>query len=86
VDTVDAFQGSQKEIIIYSTVRSSNNPTRIGFLRAEARLNVALSRAQSLLIIVGDQSFLNNRTIQQNRFPDIIEFIEENECCRTISV
>jgi len=86
VDTVDAFQGSQKEIIIYSTVRSSYNPARIGFLRAEARLNVAFSRAQSLLIIVGDQSFLNNRIIQQNRFPDIIEFIEGNECCRTISV
>lgn len=84
VDTVDAFQGSQKEIIIYSTVRSSDNPLKIGFLRSEARLNVAFSRAQSLLIIIGDKKFLNNRIISQNRFPDIIEYIEKNDFCKII--
>jgi superfamily I DNA and/or RNA helicase len=82
VDTVDAFQGSQKEIIIYSTVRSSDKPSRIGFLRSEARLNVAFSRAQSLLIIVGDHKFLNNRMISQNRFPEIIDYIYKNDFCR----
>lgn len=81
VDTVDAFQGSQKEIIIYSTVRSSKNPT-IGFLKSEARLNVAFSRAQSLLIIVGDHKFLNNPKIHQNKFPEIIEYILDNDECR----
>ena len=86
VDTVDAFQGSQKEIIIYSTVRSSDNPSKIGFLRSEARLNVAFSRAQSLLIIVGDEKFLNNRNITQNRFPDIIDYIKENDFCQIIDV
>jgi superfamily I DNA and/or RNA helicase len=84
VDTVDAFQGSQKEIIIYSTVRSNDNPSKIGFLRSEARLNVAFSRAQSLLIIVGDKKFLDNRNIPQNRFPDIIEYIEKNDFCQII--
>lgn len=84
VDTVDAFQGSQKEIIIYSTVRSSDNPSKIGFLRSEARLNVAFSRAKSLLIIVGDKNFLNNRIIQQNRFPDIVEYMEKNDFCKII--
>lgn len=83
VDTVDAFQGSQKEIIIYSTVRSSDN-SKIGFLRSEARLNVAFSRAQSLLIIVGDDKFLNNRNIPQNKFPDIIEYIQKNNFCQII--
>lgn len=83
IDTVDAFQGSQKEIIIYSTVRSSANP-KIGFLRSEARLNVAFSRAQSLLIIVGDERFLNNKMIPQNRFPEIIEYIKSNNFCRVI--
>lgn len=82
VDTVDAFQGSQKEIIIYSTVRSSGNSFKIGFLRSQARLNVAFSRAQSLLIIVGDEKFLNNSNIVQNKFPDIINYIKENDYCR----
>lgn len=82
VDTVDAFQGSQKEIIIYSTVRSSNNPFAIGFLKSEARLNVAFSRAQSLLIIVGDHNFLDNKKITDNKFPEIIKYITENDSCR----
>jgi len=82
VDTVDAFQGGQKEIIIYSTVRSSSNAHRIGFLKSEARLNVSLSRAQSLLIIVGDLDFLNNSQIQGNKFPEIIEYINQAKGCR----
>jgi Superfamily I DNA and RNA helicases and helicase subunits len=84
VDTVDAFQGSQKEIIIYSTVRSSSNPYKIGFLRSEARLNVAFSRAQALLIIVGDKDFLNNKNIPHNKFPDIINYIKNSDYCRII--
>lgn len=82
VDTVDAFQGGQKEIIIYSTVRSSDKPNRIGFLKSEARLNVSLSRAQSLLIIVGDLDFLNNPHIQGNKFPEIIEYISKTNGCK----
>lgn len=82
VDTVDAFQGGQKEIIIYSTVRSSSNGNRIGFLKSEARLNVSLSRAQSLLIIVGDLNFLNNDRIFGNKFPEIIEYINQTIGCR----
>ena len=84
VDTVDAFQGSQKEIIIYSTVRSSDSPYKIGFLKSEARLNVAFSRAQSLLIIVGDHRFVGNAAIYKNSFPDIIEYIENKDYCRII--
>lgn len=82
VDTVDAFQGGQKEIIIYSTVRSSEKSTRIGFLRSEARLNVSLSRAQSLLLIVGDLDFLNNPRIHGNKFPEIIEYISKSDGCK----
>lgn len=82
VDTVDAFQGGQKEIIIYSTVRSSDSAMSIGFLKSEARLNVSLSRAQSLLIIVGDLVFLNNPRIKDNKFPEIIEYIQENQGCK----
>lgn len=86
VDTVDAFQGGQKEIIIYSTVRSSDISTKIGFLKSEARLNVSLSRAQSLLIIVGDMDFLNNPHISGNKFPEIIEYIQTTEGCKITNV
>ncbi|HNT52264.1 MAG TPA: AAA domain-containing protein, partial [Candidatus Syntrophosphaera sp.] len=54
VDTVDAYQGREMDYIIYSVVRS--NPQRkIGFLQDERRLNVALSRAHELLVIIGDR-------------------------------
>lgn len=84
VDTVDAFQGSQKDIIIYSTVRSSSNPYGIGFLKSEARINVAFSRARCLLIIVGDMEFLNNYKIRGNKFPQIIEYINASDNSRII--
>lgn len=55
--TVDAAQGKEFDVVLYSAVRS--NPNReIGFLRDERRLNVALSRAREALIIVGDSSSL----------------------------
>ncbi len=84
VDTVDAFQGSQKDIILYSTVRSSANKYGIGFLKSEARINVAFSRARCLLIIVGDMNFLDNYRIRGNKFPEIIKYIKETERCRII--
>ena len=84
INTVDAFQGSQRDIIIYSTVRSSNQ-WRIGFLKEEPRLNVAFSRAKRALIIVGDQKFLRNSRIPGNRFPHVINYMRENpEFCQEI--
>jgi serine/threonine protein kinase len=56
VNTVDAFQGSEADICIYSVVRS-NSRGKVGFLREAARLNVALSRGRDLLVIVGDHAF-----------------------------
>ena len=84
VDTVDAFQGSQKDIIIYSTVRSSANPYKIGFLKSEARLNVAFSRARCLLIIVGDLKFLDNDKIRPKKFFEIVEYIRNHDHCRIV--
>ena len=53
VNTVDGYQGREKDIIVISFVRS-NNQARIGFLEDLRRLNVALTRARRKLVIVGD--------------------------------
>lgn len=58
VETIDKFQGGQKEVIIVSFVRS-NNRNDSGFLEApkeegRKRLNVALTRAKKRLVLIGD--------------------------------
>ncbi len=54
VGTVDRFQGMERPVVIVSLVR--NNPQGdVGFARAPERINVAFSRAQELLVIVGSQ-------------------------------
>jgi predicted DNA helicase len=55
VDTVDGFQGREKEVVLVSLVRS-NDEDRIGFLDEPRRFNVALTRARRKAIIVGDAS------------------------------
>lgn len=54
-DSVDRFQGMERNIVIVSTVRSNNNPNKIGFAKDIERINVAFSRAKRLLIVVGDR-------------------------------
>jgi DNA polymerase III delta prime subunit len=56
VNTVDAAQGREADIVVFSVTRS-NVAGRIGFVREEKRLNVALSRARFGLVLVGDLEF-----------------------------
>lgn len=55
VNTVDGFQGQERDIIIISLVRA-NEAGQIGFLRDLRRMNVAITRARMKLIILGDVS------------------------------
>lgn len=59
VNTVDGFQGREKDVIIVSAVRS-NADAQIGFLKDWRRLNVAITRARILLIVVCDSHTVEN--------------------------
>ncbi|CCU77717.1 hypothetical protein HSACCH_00109 [Halanaerobium saccharolyticum subsp. saccharolyticum DSM 6643] len=73
IDTVDAFQGREKEMIIFSAVRS-NDECNIGFLRDLRRLNVALSRAKRKMIFIGDSS-----TISKNdAYDKLLKYIKKS--------
>ncbi len=72
VDTVDGFQGREKEVIILSLTRS-NNDGIIGFLNDLRRLNVSLTRAKRKLIILCDK-----RTLASNEVYDrLFDYIEK---------
>ena len=57
VNTVDGFQGQERDIILISLVRS-NDQGQIGFLNDLRRMNVAITRARMKLIILGDKETL----------------------------
>lgn len=80
VHTVDSFQGREADIIIYSITRS-NEQNKLGFLGDERRLNVALSRAKELLVLVGDHSFCRLAK-GENLLRPVLEHIERHrdEC------
>jgi len=65
VGSVEEFQGQERKIIIISTVRSSTQYLQtdyqhnLGFLRNPKRFNVSITRAQSLLVVVGNPDVLS---------------------------
>ena len=83
VATVDSFQGRECDVILYSTVRS-NQQYNIGFLRDYRRINVALSRARSVLVIVGDNFMMRSAGVgrRENPFASVLEHIRlhPDEC------
>ena len=86
IATVDSFQGRECDVVIYSTVRS-NSDQRIGFLKDRRRINVALSRARDLLVIVGDGNMMESATIgaELNPFASVLNHIRSHpEECRII--
>ncbi len=59
IDTVDGFQGREKEAVVMCTVRS-NGKGEVGFLSDARRMNVALTRARRKLIVIGDSGTLGS--------------------------
>jgi superfamily I DNA and/or RNA helicase len=89
IHTVDAFQGRECDIIIYDLVRS-NKQKQLGFTSDYRRLNVALSRAKQLLIVVGNDAMAyEGRTPNNlpNPFKPLIEYIDSHSsvCARVVS-
>ena len=58
IDSVDGFQGREKEAVVISLVRS-NADGEIGFLADVRRMNVALTRARRKLLVIGDSATLS---------------------------
>ena len=82
INSVDAFQGSDRDIIIYDIVRSQNDKkVNIEFVADEKRLNVALSRTKELLFIVGDAEFIYDAPLKDknNPFKTIIEMLNKDK-------
>jgi hypothetical protein len=78
-NTVDAFQGREADVAIYSVTRS-NEDGRLGFLAESRRLNVALSRGRLGLVIVGDDQFAYSAR-GDNPFRKVLDYMESSEGC-----
>jgi ATP-dependent RNA/DNA helicase IGHMBP2 len=65
INTIDSFQGQEKDIIYISLVRS-NSENNIGFLADIRRMNVAMTRARKKLVIVGDSATLSSHAFYEN--------------------
>ena len=70
VNTVDGFQGQERDIIVISLVRA-NDEGQIGFLRDLRRMNVAITRARMKLIILGDVSTLTRHPFYRKLYEHI---------------
>lgn len=78
VGTVDRFQGMESEIVIASFVRNNDNG-EIGFTKDARRVNVALSRAKNLLILVGCSDFfcrLNRNSESRKFYKNVFKVID----------
>ena len=72
VNTVDGFQGQERDIIIISLVRSNDNG-QIGFLSDLRRMNVAMTRARMKLVIFGDKATLQHHAFYRK----LIQYVDE---------
>ena len=78
INTIDGFQGQERDVIYISLVRS-NDKHEIGFLQDYRRMNVAMTRARMVLVVIGDSA-----TIGQNKFyREFLDYCAEHGAYRT---
>lgn len=78
INTVDAFQGQERDVIIISFVRS-NDKAEVGFLGDIRRTNVAMTRAKKKLIMVGDSATLGAHPF----YLDLLNYVQQGEFYRS---
>ncbi len=78
INTVDGFQGQERELIYISLVRS-NDSGEIGFLSDLRRMNVAMTRAKKKLVMIGDSATLSSHPF----YKELLEYIESIDAYRS---
>jgi superfamily I DNA and/or RNA helicase len=78
VSTIDGFQGQERDVIYISLVRS-NAKNEIGFLQDYRRMNVAMTRARMVLVVVGDSATIGNNKFYQG----FLDYCAEHGAYRT---
>jgi predicted DNA helicase len=71
IGSIDSFQGREKEVVILSLVRS-NDTGEVGFLSDTRRMNVAMTRARRLLIVIGDSATISRHPF----YNDFIDYVD----------
>lgn len=71
IHTIDSFQGQERDVVYISLVRA-NGKNEIGFLRDYRRMNVAMTRARKLLVVVGDSATIGADPFYQ----DFLDYVE----------
>lgn len=72
IGSVDSFQGREKEVVILSLVRS-NDTGEVGFLDDTRRMNVGMTRARRLLIVIGDSGTI----VRHPFYKDFLAYVEQ---------
>ena len=88
VDTIDSFQGSEADVVLFCTTRGNRATT---FFRDNRRLNVALSRAKRELIILGRLRYFYKYSRTESCLPALADYIKKNgkiisaDSCRMVA-
>jgi ATP-dependent RNA/DNA helicase IGHMBP2 len=78
VNTIDSFQGQERDIVYISMTRS-NSDNRIGFLSEIRRMNVAMTRARKKLVVIGDSATLSRLPF----YADFIGYTERHDAYKS---